>query len=163
MVRVNFFASIARVASVAAIVSTLFIVFFSMTLFRRRSTVVAVTSRLAIASTVAVSVFRLVVVSAASVASRSTVGSTVSIVIATIVAASAVQSTPVVLPTLTLALAHLGRSRASAWRGSAAARPLIVRACGRFCIEQKATGNTPKAFRLSWSLGGGVSPGGRVP
>jgi hypothetical protein len=70
--------------------------------------VVAVASPLAIASIVAVSAFRLVVVSVASVASRSAVGGVASIVIALIVAALAVRLTSIVSPAL--ALTHLATS-----------------------------------------------------
>ncbi len=104
MVRVNFFASIARVASVAVVALSFYIVaFFPRPFFQRCSTVVVVASCPAIASTVVVSTFWLVVVSAASVASQSTVGSKASIIVASIVAALAVQSTPVVSPAPTLA------------------------------------------------------------
>ena len=70
MVHVDFVVSIARVASVAVVASTFFIVvFLPRPFFRRRSTFVAVTLRPAITSTIAVSAFWLVVVSVESVAS----------------------------------------------------------------------------------------------
>jgi hypothetical protein len=92
--RLDFFMTIVVDASIFFVVA----VPFPRLFLRRRSTVVAVASPLAIASTVAVSAFWLVVESAASVASRSVVGGA-----ASIVAASAVRSTSVVSSALTLA------------------------------------------------------------
>ncbi len=83
--------------------------FFPRPFFRRRSTVIASASPPAIASTVAVSAFRLIVVSVVTIASRSIVAGE-----ASIVAALAVRSTPVTSPAF--ALAHLATSMARAAR-----------------------------------------------
>jgi hypothetical protein len=108
--RFDFFTMIAVVASIAVVVSIFSIVaiFFPRPFLRRRSTVVAIASPLAIASTVAVFTFRLVVESAPSVVSRLAIGGAASIVIALIVAALVVRLTSVVSPAF--ALTHLAMS-----------------------------------------------------
>ena len=64
---------------------------------------VAVASRPAIASTVVVAAIRFIVTLVTSVASRSTIGITAPIVVASIVATSVIRLAPVVLPALALA------------------------------------------------------------
>ncbi len=106
----SLFVTLTVVASIAVITSIFVVGSFSpQSLFRCHSTVVASVSPPAIASTVAVSASRLVVVSVAAVVSRS-IGAGGAL----IVAASAVRSPPVASPAF--ALAHLATSVARAAR-----------------------------------------------
>jgi hypothetical protein len=112
MVRLNFFTSIAQVASIAVIASAFFVVVFLPQPFLRcRLTFVVIALHLAIASTIAVSAFWLVVALVAPVASQSTVG-----IMTPIIAASAIQPACIVSPALVLALACLAMSMIRAAR-----------------------------------------------
>jgi hypothetical protein len=87
-------ASVALVASIALVASLFGRARRPRLLPRRRTASVAVASRSAVASTVAVSAFRLVVMSVAPFASRSPVGVTASIVVATIAIVTSIVASP---------------------------------------------------------------------
>jgi hypothetical protein len=99
MVHVEFLMSIVPVTLVAVVASAFFVVdFLPRPFFWCRPAFVVIALRLAIPSTIAVSVIWLVVMSVTSVASRSTIGVTTPIV-----TASALRPARIVSPALALA------------------------------------------------------------